>query len=490
MRKPHSFDIFDTLMARRCVEPKNVFHEVEQRVKLHGFAEHRIRAEQMLASGPYTLDDIYAVFHTQFGMAAEVVDYLKQTEIAVEIDNAIGIRENLDAVENGDVLITDMYLPRDVILKLLDKIGLRKQVGLIISSSGKHSGQIWPGVHASLALEQHVGDNLHSDVRSPLDSGLFAEHLATSTLSSHEQFLRNEGFEQLARVVREVRLTQLHGGLGREKVSQRLLQINNNIPILLLTSVVLKLLSKKTGVSKILFSSRDCYYFSRIFSFLSEKASWNVPSEYFYTSRLTRVGASSSYLRYFTGIADAQSLVVDLCGTGWSLGQLYRKAGFMPQTFLLHDLKNKPDLIATYDKLKKGDQIPTIALVSDASINNGCLEMANYVDSGMAIDVKDVPGCASVLPIFEYPNYPTSVLNAIGEIEAAHEGFRMVLERIDVGALTREIEANLDKVETVVTALYKDLTGNMGCMHDIAAYHARQDRKSMWKLGNHARSAE
>lgn len=487
MRKPHSFDIFDTLMARRCVEPKNVFLEIERRVKLHGFTEHRIGAEQAVAGGPYTLDDIYRAFQANSGMSTEVVDYLKNTEIELEVENAIPIRENLDAVENGDVLITDMYLPRTAILRMLDKVGLRKQVGLIISSSGKHSGQIWAGIHASLALEQHHGDNMHSDVRSPLNSGLFAEHLTTSNLSTHEQFLRNAGFEQLARVVREVRLTQLDSSLGREKVSQRLLQINNNIPILLLTSVVLKLLTRKAGIGKILFSSRDCFYFSRMFTLLSEKSGWNVPSEYFYTSRMTRVGASPSYLRYFQAIADEHSLVVDLCGTGWSLGQLYERAGFMPQTFLLHDLKNKPDLIATYDKLKKTEQIPTIALVSDASINNGCLEMANYVDSGMALDVLDVPGTMSVLPVFEYPNYPASVLKVIGEIEAAHEGFRAVLERIDVAALTAEIEANLDKVENVVTELYKDLCGNMGCMHDIMAYHARQDRKSMWKLNNATR---
>lgn len=487
MRKPHSFDIFDTLMARRCVEPKNVFAQVEERAKLYGFAEHRIRAEQMVASGPYTLDDIYAVFHTHFGMSAEIADYLKQTEIELEIENAIPIRENLDAVENGDVLITDMYLPRSAILRLLEKIGLRKQVGLIISSAGKHSGAIWSGVHASLALEQHVGDNMHSDVHSPLNAGLFAEHLTTGSLSSHEQFLRNEGFEHLARVVREVRLTQLHSGLGREKVSQRLLQINNNIPILLLTSVVLKLLAKKTGIQKILFSSRDCLYMSRFFSLLSEKAGWNVASEYFYTSRLTRIDPSESYLRYFRTIADERSLVVDLCGTGWSLGQLYGRAGINPQTFMLHDLKNKSDLIATYDKLRKGEQIPTMALVADASINNGFLEMANYVDSGMTVDVKDVPGTLSVLPVFEYPNYPASVLGAIGEIEAAHDGFRAVLERIDMAALTREIEGNLDKIEGTVTELYKDLCANMGCMHDIASYHARQDRKSMWKLNKAAR---
>ena len=487
MRKPHSFDIFDTLLARRCVEPRNVFAQVEERARLYGFAEHRVRAEQMVASGPYTLDDIYTVFHTQFGMSAEIADYLKQTEIELEIENAIPIRENLDAVEHGDVLITDMYLPRTAIMRLLDKIGLRKQVGLIISSAGKHSGTIWPGVHAALTLEQHVGDNMHSDLHSPMNAGLFAEHLTTSNLSTHEQFLRKEGFEQLARVVREVRLSQLHSGLGREKVAQRLLQINNNIPILLLTSVVLKLLAKKTGVRNILFSSRDCLYLSRFFNLLSEKAGWNVPSEYFYTSRLARIEASESYVRYFRSIADAQSLVVDLCGTGWSLGQLYKRAGIMPQTFMLHDLKNMSTVVATYDKLRKGEQIPTLALVSDPSLHNGCLEMANYVDSGMTVDVKDVPGTLSALPVFEHPNYPASVLGVIGEIEAAHDGFRAILERIDVPALTREIEGNLDKIESTVTELYKDLCANIGCMHDVAGYHLRQDRKSMWKLEKAAR---
>jgi hypothetical protein len=269
-------------------------------------------------------------------------------------------------------------------------------------------------------------------------------------------------------------------------VSQRLLQINNNIPILLLTSVILKLLTKKVGIKKILFSSRDCYYFSRIFSFLNEKAGWDIPSEYFYTSRLSRIGSSASYVQYFRNIADEGSLVVDLCGTGWSLGQLYRRAGIMPRTFLLHELKNKADIMATYAQMRNSDEIPTICLVADAAINNGCLEMANYVDHGMVTDVKVIDGCDSVIPEFEYPNYPANVTGTIREIEAAHEGFLEVLGKIDVAALTSEIEQNLDKVEGAVLELYRDLTNNMGGMHDIAAYHARQDRKSMWKLKKEA----
>lgn len=482
MRKVHSFDIFDTLVARRCIEPKNIFHELEHRTGLSGFAGQRVEAERMIANAPYTLDDIYGALHRHFGLAREVAERLKQAEIDLEIDNAMPIQENLDRVENGDVLVTDMYLPRDAILRLLSKIGLRKQVGLVISSAGKHTGRIWPDISASMMLEQHVGDNLHSDVHSPLSSGIFAEHLTTSNLTETEKFLRTEGFELLTRAIREARLTQLSSQLGRERMSQRLLQINNNIPILLLTSVILKLLSKKFGLSKILFSSRDCYYFSRIFSCLNEKAHWNIPSEYFYTSRLSRIGSSQGYVRYFQSVANEETLVVDLCGTGWSLGQLYRRAGVIPRTFLLHELKNKADVMATYAQMRHSDDIPTICLVADMTLNNGCLEMANYVDHGMVVDVKVLDGCDAVIPEFEYPDYPASVTKAIGEIETAHDSFLEVLGRIDVAALVREIETNLGKVENAVLQLYRDLTRNMGGMHDIADYHTRQDRKSMWKL--------
>lgn len=482
MRKPHSFDIFDTLVARRCVEPKNIFLELERRMNLHQFAEQRIRAEAMIASGPYTLDDIYRTLQTTCGYAPDVAAYLKQAEIDLEVENAIGIRENLDTVENGDVLVTDMYLPRHAIQRILDRVGLNKHVGLVISSAGKHLGQVWTPLGDAVAIEQHVGDNQHSDVHSPLSSGVFAEHLSHSSLSSHENFLRSEGFEQLARVVREARLTQLSSEMGRERVGQRLLQINNNIPLLVLTSVVLKLLSKKVKLSNILFSSRDCYYFSNIFRFLGERAGWDLPSEYFYTSRMSRTSDSASYLRYFQSIANENSLVVDLCGTGWSLGQLYRRAGFLPRTFLLHELKNKPDLMARYDEMRRSEEIPTIAFIADASLNNGILEMANYVDCGMTLDVRTVEGCDAAIPVFEHPNYPASVSNVIREIEAAHAGFLDVLGRVDTPALVAEIEQNLSRIEPVALALYSDLTQNFGCMHDIAAYHARQDRKSMWKL--------
>ncbi|MDZ5460614.1 hypothetical protein [Azohydromonas lata] len=488
MRRHHSFDIFDTLVARRCIEARNIFLEVENEVRLHGFANLRVQAELAVAAGPHTLDDIYAVLVRQFGFDAEVAEYLKGREIEAEICNAIGIRESLDAVEHGDVLVTDMYLPRWVILKILDKAGLRKKVGLVISSAGKRTGEIWPKLGAVLALEQHAGDNPHSDVKSPLGCGVFAEHVVSSNLSAYENFLRQNGFELLARLMREVRLTALGTGQSTEIKQQRQLQINHNIPILVLASVYLSLLSKRLGVSNILFSSRDCHYLQRIFSALEEKAGWNLPSEYFYTSRLCRVAPSQAYLKYFADRATNRSLVVDLCGTGWSLGHLYTQAGVTPRTFFLHDLKgNNAKGAEIYESVKKsaGDFVAS-SLVSDPGLKNIGLELVNYVDSGMVTDVMNVEGYCSMVPVFEHPNYPANVLKTIHEFEETQEIFHGVLQRHDVPALVKEVQRHAGKLAGVVAELYRNLGQSVSCVDDLAQYHGRQDAKTLWKLRQQA----
>ena len=59
-----TWDIFDTLIARRCVVPHIVFQIMEQKTRLNGFTQARIAAEQnILRKKPnITLDDIYDEF--------------------------------------------------------------------------------------------------------------------------------------------------------------------------------------------------------------------------------------------------------------------------------------------------------------------------------------------------------------------------------------------------------------------------------------------
>ena len=44
-----TWDIFDTLIARRCISPQFVFQIVEQSSKIQGFAQARVEAEKILS---------------------------------------------------------------------------------------------------------------------------------------------------------------------------------------------------------------------------------------------------------------------------------------------------------------------------------------------------------------------------------------------------------------------------------------------------------
>ena len=71
-----TWDIFDTLIARRCIFPQRVFELVEQRIGFKGFAQLRLRAEQLIQQIGinYKLDDIYDVLRQISHIEKSIVD--------------------------------------------------------------------------------------------------------------------------------------------------------------------------------------------------------------------------------------------------------------------------------------------------------------------------------------------------------------------------------------------------------------------------------
>ena len=137
-----TWDIFDTLIARKCVFPHIVFQIIEQISKINGFANIRGAAAEVAGKTVEncTLDDIYDVMCKISNIPHQIVEKLKQLECNVEIDQIIPITENLNQVKSGDILISDMYLPDEVILKMLDKVGLSVPIELVITLDGKARG--------------------------------------------------------------------------------------------------------------------------------------------------------------------------------------------------------------------------------------------------------------------------------------------------------------------------------------------------------------
>ena len=180
-----TWDIFDTLIARRCIYPNLVFQIVERASKVNNFAQARATAERIAASRKtnYNIDDIYAELQRMTGASKNLCDALKKLELDVEFDQSIPITENIRQVKAGDVLISDMYLPEEFIRRLLAKAGLIAPVEVVITANGKSSGRIWKQFAAQGAAVFHTGDNENVDVKNPRLEGLesFLSNLSQPT---------------------------------------------------------------------------------------------------------------------------------------------------------------------------------------------------------------------------------------------------------------------------------------------------------------------
>lgn len=484
MRKIHTFDIFDSLVTRRCLKPVNIYNEIQRDSKVDNFTQIRVQAEKNISGSPHNLDGIYDEIVKSFGIEKSVADTLKEMEIDYEIKNAIPIQENIDQVHDGDILITDMYLPRWVIESILEKVGLRKQVGLIISNSGKYSGDIWPKLNDSFLIEQHLGDNLHSDVNTPSSNGIFSLQAKNHRPSNVELLFESNGFIHLSRVIRESRLRSFTDNLTILENEQRMLQINYSMPMLLMACVHIHNTAQEHSLDQILFSSRDCYVLEKMYRYLAKNLNWYEKSCYFFTSRVSRLTASKPYIAYFKSLNKGKSMVVDMCGSGWSLGQLYSQADCKPYTYFVHYLNNS-SINKTYEEISpfKTSEKPFF-LTDDPSLSNVVIEFANYTFSGMFLDMKSLEGYDGFIPEFEDPNYPLAVLSALKQMQLGQDIFIDAFKNHDLSLVMTEFNLHVSKIPTMFVELFNLLAQNRQCMSDISKYHKSQDKKSMMRLRN------
>jgi len=192
-----SFDIFDTLLSRPVSKPTDVFAVVEETTGVKGFAQARIDGEnvarKMAISGAedISLDEIY----TQIGVRHKSwdINQLKASELEAEYQVLYprdSVKRLYDAaIKSGKkiIAISDMYLPRDFLIKILTKNGYTNISHLFVSSQEgvtKWTGNMYrhvlqryekQGISACEIL--HIGDNYHSDYKMARKYGLSAIHV-------------------------------------------------------------------------------------------------------------------------------------------------------------------------------------------------------------------------------------------------------------------------------------------------------------------------
>ena len=186
-----SFDIFDTLVERNVRKPTDIFQITGEKVlgESHGqqFCENRMYAEkcarQKQINNEVTLEQIYNELVKVY--ESDIIEMLKKTEIQVELENChkketmFPFYQKCLEIGKRVFLISDMYLPQDVIEEMLRKCEIEHYQKLYISNrygENKLSGELFQKVlndNEIIPSEMiHIGDSVKADFLGARKKGI------------------------------------------------------------------------------------------------------------------------------------------------------------------------------------------------------------------------------------------------------------------------------------------------------------------------------
>lgn len=183
-----SFDIFDTLIFRPFKNPYDIFVLVGTKLDIMDFCELRRNAEeearqiakQTRGNREVTIEEIYDIIERKTGVKKEVGI---KTEFEVEIDLCYAnpyMKQVYDLMRYQNktiVLCSDMYLPAEMMEKLLNKNGYEGYDKIFVScdyNCTKRDGKLYEYIKQKYSNIIHIGDNVKSDVEKAREAGISA----------------------------------------------------------------------------------------------------------------------------------------------------------------------------------------------------------------------------------------------------------------------------------------------------------------------------
>lgn len=304
-----SFDLFDTLVFRFCGRPENVFD--------FGDPEFR-RVRQSVDDR--TLDRIYERVGRKLGWDDATRQQMRDREIEAELAtleaSALG-----RTVEPGDLVVSDMYLPREVIEHIVREIAGLRDNPIYCTPNGKRAGYIWKTIladHGKLP-SLHTGDSVKADVKKPRKSGVATRHVWGCT-EGWGDLDGVDGPVQLRRLSRACRLKSPYDGDSLQAFMYEL-TCNLTVPMLFkyAAAVAYQVPATKTAV----FVARGALYLHAVFvALFPERAARVLRS-----SRTKCDHPDPAYDAHFDEVMRSEAVLVDDNGTGGSMARYCARRG-------------------------------------------------------------------------------------------------------------------------------------------------------------------
>jgi hypothetical protein len=354
-----SWDCFDTLIARKFIHPFSIFHQVAKKIGDASFVDKRIEA----GYNTHTYKEIY-----------DKLKYDPQIELDTELENCYPIVSNINSVKDKDIIVSDMYLPKEFIRQMLTKCGLNKDIHIIVSLDGKHTGKVWQTID-SRYIEYHIGDNIHSDYSMPQKYKIKTKLYNDSKMSNNESIVF-EYDKNLASWMRYIRLQSPYSNININPNFHRtknLLwsdQTNYNLPILTLGAKELE----KIHNIPITFNFRDCIYLKPLYDKITKKHTHSIQTSRVALKNIIQESFINNVISAFQ-----KSIVVDLHGSGVSFS-----------LFLNKHLCKEYTLINLVGGATHQVKEPNIISIFTTSLDNGLsFEKHNYAELGTITATED-----------------------------------------------------------------------------------------------------
>ena len=289
-----SFDIFDTLVTRNLVDNKDVFKFVQEYYNLNynnrkekDFYKKRILAEKEARmhslNEEISIEEIYSFLDIDINEKNILFEIEKELEYKLCEKNKCGYQLYKYAFSKNKkiIIISDMYLDRETIEKILKKNDIQ-YYKLFISSESKltkSTGNLYKFVLNELKINPknmlHIGDNLKSDYLNPKKLGINCIRIKNKKIKNIKEFGDKEN--KIYNIIEKF----INNKIGDNKEYFWNKGYECFGPVLYSYIKWLEENFKKQKYDNILFLSRDGYLMQKAFKIINS----DIETKYFYASR-------------------------------------------------------------------------------------------------------------------------------------------------------------------------------------------------------------
>lgn len=325
----HTFDIFDTLIRRNTVEPEGIFYLVQKKmatysgnsfsnylVENYPVIRHQVEFdlrdvfrkttfERDTDKIEVTLAQILDRLKNNFDLDDQQVQLLYNAEVEAEIEAVEPIQSRIDELhalqaEGADVyLVSDMYLPKDVIKKMIAQADESLvNIPLYVSSEigyQKSTGRLFTYIFFDKKYEYaewiHHGDNKRADGTVPRRIGINTVNHDMDSFLPFEETLINKAPNDIKYDMFKLATAMHRYRWSHVDDEEMTFDSSKYFAFAYVGSILVPYVdwaindAIRRGYQTVYFISRDGYYLKQIADVLIDKNNLNIKSEFVYGSR-------------------------------------------------------------------------------------------------------------------------------------------------------------------------------------------------------------